>query len=430
MNKVFKIVIWGLGTNGKNLIDVLDKNNIAAIIDCDENKVKEKTYFNIPIINFEEYKANYNDYFIVVSPMKYVEIENLLKGEEIQKYFIMNKSSIRLIVFLNLKNNTFHKDFKLKKDILYLINGVNLFSVCLHKYLIRYGYQVEFIALTQEQYYELDLLVDENIIEGYCHREVVKGEKVCLIETEKSCECNNVNVISCDMINERFYLKWETDLKKFKNRHLGERVFIVATGPSIRVEDLEKLEKYSEISISMNCIYHIFEKTRWRPDYYIISDGLGIREYEKIVKREELFEGIEKIFSDNYLKFWTLDLDDSYHGFRQEQNMDDIRFSEDFSKVVYSGMTVVYTCLQWAAYLGFKEIFLLGCDFSFSKNFDSPTDHFYNKIKSNYTFDYEYVKKGYEKAYEYAKSHDIKIFNATHGGKLEVFQRVDFDKLF
>ena len=42
----------------------------------------------------------------------------------------------------------------------------------------------------------------------------------------------------------------------------------------------------------------------------------------------------------------------------------------------------------------------------------------------------EKVTKGFEAALVYAKSRDIKIYNATRGGKLEVFERVDFDGLF
>ena len=36
----------------------------------------------------------------------------------------------------------------------------------------------------------------------------------------------------------------------------------------------------------------------------------------------------------------------------------------------------------------------------------------------------------YQAAREYADRHGIKIYNATRGGKLEVFERVDFDSLF
>ena len=36
----------------------------------------------------------------------------------------------------------------------------------------------------------------------------------------------------------------------------------------------------------------------------------------------------------------------------------------------------------------------------------------------------------YIKAEEYSQNSEFKIYNATRGGKLEVFERVDFDELF
>ena len=99
MYQKFKIVVWGLGTNGRNLIDVLGVENIIAIIDSNTEIQDEEFYYNIPIIDLETYKNKYNDFFIVVSPMKYSEIENLLKVHGINKYFIWNKSSIALATF-------------------------------------------------------------------------------------------------------------------------------------------------------------------------------------------------------------------------------------------------------------------------------------------------------------------------------------------
>ena len=39
------------------------------------------------------------------------------------------------------------------------------------------------------------------------------------------------------------------------------------------------------------------------------------------------------------------------------------------------------------------------------------------------------TNQAYMAAREYVDSHGITIYNATRGGKLEVFERVDFDKL-
>ena len=38
--------------------------------------------------------------------------------------------------------------------------------------------------------------------------------------------------------------------------------------------------------------------------------------------------------------------------------------------------------------------------------------------------------QAYKKAEIYSRRNDFRIFNATRGGKLEVFERVDFDSLF
>ena len=58
-------------------------------------------------------------------------------------------------------------------------------------------------------------------------------------------------------------------LKSLKDQHKGERCFIVATGPSLRIEDLNLLR--NEFTFSMNSIFLLFDETDWRPTYYGIQ---------------------------------------------------------------------------------------------------------------------------------------------------------------
>lgn len=116
--------------------------------------------------------------------------------------------------------------------------------------------------------------------------------------------------------------------------------------------------------------------------------------------------------------------------FRQKQCTSEIGFSNDFSNVVYSGATVVYACLQLAVYMGAKQIYLLGCDFSFSSNLGAKENHCCGPANPTYTFNFEFVKKAYECAKRETEKMGVKIYNATRGGKLEVFDRVNFDSLF
>ena len=45
-------------------------------------------------------------------------------------------------------------------------------------------------------------------------------------------------------------------------------------------------------------------------------------------------------------------------------------------------------------------------------------------------FPYDFATMAFEEAKKYSDKHSIKILNATRGGKLEVFERVNFDSLF
>lgn len=431
METQFKVVIWGLGTNGKNLIDVLGEELVIAIIESNSEKVKMKFYNNIPIIDFEIYLKEFRKYYIVVTPMKYHVIEIKLKNNNIKNYIIQNRSKISLGVLWKIRENKFIDEYKINQEKEYVIGGFNLFSILLYKYLKDNDIKVSLCCGNYEGSIETDRLVKCNIISESCDR-LPKKRRMCFIQTEEyPCQIlNGIEIIDYKKLNTIAYLQWKKDIKKFYNCHKGKRIFIVATGPSLRIADLEKLYEHQEITISMNYIYYIFSNTKWRPDYYVASDGNMIRAYESLKSPELWFEKTEKFFSDNYLKFWEKKRDNTYHCYKQEQNPDRIEFSSDFSEVVYSGLTVTYTCLQLAVYMGAKEIYLLGTDFCFSKNFNSQNDHFYGKGDKWYTFDYDFVQKAYEVAKSYAESNRIKIYNATHGGMLEVFERVDFESLF
>ena len=104
-------------------------------------------------------------------------------------------------------------------------------------------------------------------------------------------------------------------------------------------------------------------------------------------------------------------------------------FSEDVARVVYGGATVTYACIQIAVYMGFKEIYLLGVDCNYCKG--SNSNYFFWEQKADVMNHKEdRMVLSYESAREYADSHGIKIYNATRGGMLEVFERVEFDSLF
>lgn len=91
--------------------------------------------------------------------------------------------------------------------------------------------------------------------------------------------------------------------------------------------------------------------------------------------------------------------------------------------------------MQLAVYMGFSEIYLLGVDFNYSNNIYDPKNHFEgcdtakNKIRLNQVYP-EITLLAYESCRDFCRKHNVRIFNATRGGKLEVFERKSFDDLF
>lgn len=235
------------------------------------------------------------------------------------------------------------------------------------------------------------------------------------------------------------YTKNANNLTQFKNKHLNKRCFIIGNGPSLRVGDLEKLE--NEITFGFNRIYYLFEKTHWRPTYYCSED-------EKIVfsSRDEI-ENLKikhKFFPVNFPWDYKIFFNRSnYYIFKIGDSNVEPKFSNDIVKRIYWGNTVAYTAIQIAVYMGIKEIYLLGVDHNFNKVIndkgeitidESAKDYFtddYNFNKEDlYIPNVEKSTRAFIAAKKYADKNNINIYNATRGGKLEVFERVEFDTLF
>ncbi len=249
------------------------------------------------------------------------------------------------------------------------------------------------------------------------------------------------------IVNINSFKDGQNAVRKYKNFYEGRRCFIIGNGPSLTVRDLDKIKNAGEISIASNSIYKLYDKTEWRPTIYTISDGWEIKNALKEISelKPELkitaMSALGRVYNvDNAILLKLIDKDE-----KEEK----VLFSDDISKCVHDGGTITYVSIQCAVYLGFKEIILLGVDHSFAKERTKDglkinsgvTNHFQNyltdRAKEIGIIDEEYVvfpvdfaTMAFEKAKEYADSHGIKILNATRGGKLEVFERVDFDALF
>lgn len=217
-------------------------------------------------------------------------------------------------------------------------------------------------------------------------------------------------------------------LRMLQNRHLNDRCFIVATGPSLTFEDLSLLK--NEICFGMNSICKILDKTDWRPTYFGIQDALVYEKLEKEIKENikcDVFVGanLKEDFDipDKYIVFPFNHL---YHLAEIDIDKYYSLFSDNCYAMIYDGYSITYSLIQIAVYMGFKEIYLLGCDCNYPSN---KQNHF---VESGFVDKYAYKNydkmiTGYKAAKKYADAHNIKIINCTRGGMLEVFPRMKLE---
>lgn len=232
-------------------------------------------------------------------------------------------------------------------------------------------------------------------------------------------------------------------LRKYKNLHENQRCFIVANGPSLTAEDLDKLSEHGEITFGMNRIYKFFDQTKWRPTYYVCEDELIAHDQQKEINA---IHAKAKFIPAELKWYHDVKIDKACY-FHINYN-DNIRFPYSFSteidKQIECRGTVTFTCMQIAAYMGFSEIYLLGVDHNYRVTLDingnqvvDPeakdyfTEDYDTDIKDIVVHDMGNNTRAYIDARKYCEvNKSTKIFNATRGGKLEVFERVDFDSLF
>ncbi len=225
-------------------------------------------------------------------------------------------------------------------------------------------------------------------------------------------------------------------LRKFKNIHKGERVFITCPGPSMTIKDLELLK--NEYTIGVNSITKAYEFTNWRPTYYALIDIFAFGKYlsendvcgNTFCHREGFFHFRSNPKTKNGRESYLL-VDYSNH--RPDwMEKKKIKYSDDISVCVYDGFTVTNMAIQLAIYMGFKQIYIIGADCDYSK----PKIHFIEMPDDKEKISAGWLPAatdlsidGYKAIKEFAYKRGCEIYNVTRGGKLEVFYRENVDRV-
>lgn len=233
-------------------------------------------------------------------------------------------------------------------------------------------------------------------------------------------------------------------IDRFKDEYKGEKCFIIGNGPSLRSEDLEKLKSNNIKCFASNKIHSIFKECEWRPNFYVLQDFTFKSDQFDILKEIMQYKMGECFFSSDFKHILNkIETENSINYFIKKPYSPFIRINEftDYANLyVIDGATVTYTAIQLAAYMGFEEIYLLGVDCSYSKVISKKGEIINTNIEKDYfSKDYdrnmrsisnvEAMMESYLVAKKYSEKNKINILNATRGGKLEIFERVDFDSL-
>jgi len=223
-------------------------------------------------------------------------------------------------------------------------------------------------------------------------------------------------------------------VQAYRDLHRGRRCFILGNGPSLRSTDLSRLR--GEITFGANRIYLLFPEIGFPTSYYVAVNTLVVEQCAAEIASLDLPKFITwRARRRIDRRPHTLFLDTDY---TQPAN-----FTGDPTRRLFEGSTVTYTAMQLAYYMGCDPIVLIGVDHSFTTQGEPNVTVVSSGDDPNH-FAPGYFGKGFrwqlpdlqasEAAYCLARdacaAGGRTILDATVGGKLTIFPKVDYRSLF
>ncbi|MBX3746968.1 MAG: DUF115 domain-containing protein [Verrucomicrobiae bacterium] len=230
-------------------------------------------------------------------------------------------------------------------------------------------------------------------------------------------------------------------LRTLRGACRGRRCFVMGNGPSLNHTRLDRL--HDEFTIGSNGIFLLGDRTGYQTTVYTIEDRLVAEDR----RREANDYGAKwKVFPLD-LRYCLKDVvGASFLYCDRVTGGSGPKFCFNLEEEIGWGGTVTYFNLQIAVYAGASEIYLVGVDHSYTDRFQirKAGAVWTSEADDVNHFDPRYFGRGYrwhdpkvermEAAYKAAKcaaeSVGVKIYNATVGGRLEVFARREFESLF
>lgn len=228
-------------------------------------------------------------------------------------------------------------------------------------------------------------------------------------------------------------------LSELKNRYKGQRAFIIGNGPSLRQTDVSKLKH--EFTFGLNRIYLAFPEWGFQTTFLVSINDLVIEQCASELMALEM----PKFFSWRAHRFFAglLDSHSPNPPTFLYTTYDLPAFARDARFRLWEGATVTYVALQLAFHMGFEEVILIGVDHNFTtkgqanktivSEGDDPNHFAPNYFGKGFRWQlpdletseiaYHLARRAYERA-------GRTVLDATIGGKLTIFPKVNYDSLF
>lgn len=419
-------VIYGAGYRGKRLFDYFGEKKVCAFIDMDETK-QGREYCGKPVISLDKYTTDYDSCFIIISPVYNDDIDRILEKNNIFQYSKLSDMPSEFAGYGDCKFEDCYTALRSDNNNKFCIYGINALSFLIYDFLVPYkNISICIEECEQKKIEWIRKYLSDISLKKY--RDIQDDEIILMcIAGQNRKKFSNKIIDLFEYASDNILYRNEKILK-FKDLYSNiKRCFIVATGPSLCIKDLYTLKKNNIFCFGVNSIIKI-EKD-WIANAYVVSDSNFI---SNNIEAIEDYNCNLKFIGNSCEEYWKKEHDDSYK-IHVTVAGEGISFSEEIEQKIYGGYgnkgTVTYVCIQLAIYMGFSEIYLLGVDCNYTMG--SKNNHFIaEELEDNRNHGEDSMIKAFEYAKKYVDSHGIKIYNATRGGMLEVFERVDFDSLF
>lgn len=240
---------------------------------------------------------------------------------------------------------------------------------------------------------------------------------------------------------------------RFHDIHKGERCFVLATGPSIKQQDLRPLA--NEHCISVNMFFHHEHIQEIAPRYHVVAPNHAPFKFEAVEKmiagihaRPWTMEGLFFGYTHYPYTAWRYfaqhpeyaDYPIHYLDYAGAPPIDEDNYNDpaiwNLCGRLFRVRSAVFCALQLAWYMGFTRAYLLGTDYNYLEQVDhGQSTHFFpdGKALSDAAFwrereemflAYHYAWKRYRFIRTRFEEDGRRIYNATEGGMLDVFPRV------